>query len=311
MRSASMTALALATWTSAAIAAPMHSSNPWFDPSAFPAEDRDEDEENDETPKRGEEDVPLTPVQVEARSLFGQGVAQHAEGRTDVAAQLYERALKNDPDYFEPMLALGSLCLGQKKWKSAITWLERAAGVEPFEMTVILGLAQAHEQLGELDLAESYLDHIQRYAPQTPELLPARARLFVKREKWDEARTLLERGMRKQPNDPELADLLLDVYQERKLFDLAIPLARRFHEMEPGDHSARFRFVSLLLQAKRAPEATKLLEDLVRQHPDQDGARRTLIQIYEHQVPDPDRARLHRTVLEKRAEESRRNGGGR
>lgn len=97
------------------------------------------------------------PLLAGCATAFGAGMAAAREGRYIDASTHFERALAQDPDRFDALVALGITRYKLEAFDEAIDMLERARARAPRDADVRLYLGLSHLRKGEVSAADEHL----------------------------------------------------------------------------------------------------------------------------------------------------------
>ncbi len=106
------------------------------------------------------------PVLAGCATAFGQGMAAAREGRYTDASTYFERALAEDPDRFDALVALATARYKLEAFDEAIEALERARARAPRDADVRLYLGLSHLRKGEVSAAD---EHLGAFVELTPD----------------------------------------------------------------------------------------------------------------------------------------------
>jgi len=198
-------------------------------------------------------------------------------GDARTAEQLFVQSAKIKPEDPQVRTSLALLRLGRGEVGLAFDDL-RAAASASTDAVPDLALVSAHLRRNDFTGALGAIDNLQKKAPKNPlaDLLRARALLALKR--MAEARRSLEDALAKDPQYlPAAAGLATIDLLEKRPADAE----RRFAEVlriNPKNFSAQLALADLKARSG-APrdEVVKLLESVVKVHPDEPGGRLALV----------------------------------
>lgn len=150
---------------------------------------------------------------------------------TDAAIELYETALRLDPEVAGALQALKRLHHQQRRWRDLISVLHREAEQsqdQGVRTMALYRIARLHaERLGNREEALAALERAARESPDEPLVLEEMARLYEEAEKWEPLVRVLEQLVDAQPRREaqgvaERVALLVRVGQlrEEKLADV-------------------------------------------------------------------------------------------
>lgn len=197
----------------------------------------------------------------EARYLLGKALLDSGDlGSAEVELRKAQ-ALQYSPDQVAPALARSLLLQGQfKKVIDDFGAAPMTSAEAKADLLTSVGAAQA--SLGNSDAAEAAIGRAIAAAPEYGPALIAQARLKAIKGDTDGAITLIDGLLAKHADDFEAWKLKGDLLLTRGNRDGAVTAYRKAVEVKPtfvGGHAA---LVTLLLQASKAAEAGKALEEM-------------------------------------------------
>ena len=136
-----------------------------------------------------------------ARDLLG--IALSRLGRVEEAEQQFSRATRLSPDLLAPRQHLGRLYLQQGRADDALTALRAAAPLGPLDRDLALWLAEVESSLGNDSAAEAQLRSVAERFPSARALLDL-ARLTSRAGQSAVAAKLLERALELAPNSEDV-----------------------------------------------------------------------------------------------------------
>ncbi len=86
--------------------------------------------------------------------LIDQAIALHQEGRLELAAELYQKALKINPDSYDALNFLGLIDYQKGKWVESIEWFKQAIRIFPANPSFYLNIGNSLKQLGRAEDAK-------------------------------------------------------------------------------------------------------------------------------------------------------------
>lgn len=215
----------------------------------------------------------------------GAAKAAARSGHAREAADFYNRALRLQPQAFEPLLGLGRLHFDAGKFREAASTLEGAAAAAPENPIPLAMLGQCYRKLGDPGRAEAALRRAVEADPAAAEsrieLARCLAELGRPDEAWEEfsaaADRLLEEGRGEEAQEvvqglagdgfggAEALAKLADIYQrlgrDQEAHEVQRRLADRYaREARPAEAAAVYR--SLLEAFPEDPELLARLEAL-------------------------------------------------
>jgi tetratricopeptide (TPR) repeat protein len=207
----------------------------------------------------------LHPGHTEARYLLGRFHLAAQEFRS--AREDFRENLKRDPGHVPTMLALARLHLQESEPTEADALLKRTLAKPGLTEEETLACLSLLMEAGEAALC---VHHLQRRpdASLTPE-----ARKLLVIGSWKLGRTKdaiahLESVLAAEGETPANLALLGRMLEQSGAAELAEARFRKAIRLDPGNLSAGFELGHLLLERGEGGKAATLLEDLLREHPD-------------------------------------------
>jgi TolB-like protein/cytochrome c-type biogenesis protein CcmH/NrfG len=156
----------------------------------------------------------------------------------DYALQMFEQAIKLDPNFALAHAGIAHLCgLIYEIREQSPKWIER-------------GLAAC--------------DRATALAPDLPEVLVARARLFYAQKKYDEAALLAQRAIERKPDCEGSWNILGRTYFASGRFEEAAAIVDRAIEANGNDYNTYPPFRSALERLGRKKDAEKVREQMIK-----------------------------------------------
>jgi tetratricopeptide (TPR) repeat protein len=167
-------------------------------------------------------------------------MALDALERTDEAAAQLQGMAAERPDSAEPLIELGDLLRGHKRFAEAVTAydgaLARIHRVEPDNWRIFYGRGVALERSGQWTRAEADLKRALELQPEQPLVLNYLGYSWVdKGENLADALRMIERAVELRPNDGYIVDSLGWAYFRLGNFTRATELLERAIELLPED----------------------------------------------------------------------------
>jgi len=191
----------------------------------------------------------------------------HQAGQLDLAAQLYQRALDNQPDNAEALHFLGVLRYQQGEHCKALELIGRAVALSPNVPDFHLNLGEVHRALEQYEEAVRCAEKALQLLPDYPDALNNLGLAFQGLGRHAEAAENFRRALRQEPDLGVAHGNLGAALSELKEFDQALIHLHRAVELAPGSPTARLRLGNLLLERGQAMEALPHFQEAVRLQP--------------------------------------------
>ena len=111
---------------------------------------------------------------------------------SEKAIQILEKKLAADPDNFNLLIRLGTLCNRYNKPGKAVIFLEDAKRIKPFSTLPLLLLSEVAEEFDNLEKAQQYIDSAISINPAQQDLLVQKAKIIQKAKGVDESLSYIE-----------------------------------------------------------------------------------------------------------------------
>ena len=207
--------------------------------------------------------------------------AQRANGDKTAARTTLDRVLTNEPENVAALLERADLSTDEKKFDSAITDLRAAAKAKPGEKTILSRLAYVLQQAGKSDeameVAKSAGLEVQQPGGEgksgvagTPEEIEA-----ANSSDPAVARKALEKLLEKNPRSAMLLGRLGASYRTDDPAK-SLDYYRRASEIQPDAAEYAIGYAAALVQARRFPDAARILQQVVRADPQNYAAHANL-----------------------------------
>jgi len=212
-------------------------------------------------------------------------VAERANGDTVAAKATLDRVIADEPANVAALLARADLLTDEKNFEPAVADLRAAAKIRPGDKTIASRLAYALQQAGRNDEAAEVAKkaglEVQRATGAgsgdakggvvgTPEEIEA-----ANSDDPAVARKALEKLLEKNPRNAILLGRLGASYRTDDP-SRSLEYYRRASELQPEAAEYAIGYASALVQARRFPDAARILQQVVRLNPQNYAARANL-----------------------------------
>lgn len=145
--------------------------------------------------------------------------------------------------------------LKQKRIAEATTLLEKGVELEPANSNLLINLAFAYKESGDLARARATLNRALQIAPDDAVAHNNSGRLYFVEQKWDDAIRSYERALGLDPDYPEARVNLAAALEKAERWALAIETYERFLKGAPRGQQELRQAVELRLRFLRARAA--------------------------------------------------------
>jgi Tfp pilus assembly protein PilF len=113
-----------------------------------------------------------------ASSMISHGYQEWAAGHPDKAQELFERAVKTEPNSVEAHMKLAGLLLSSNNFGASVKEYQRVIGLDPNNAKAFIGLAISYMHSGDKSLTRAALNEALRIEPsRKQQLAPLLAQL--------------------------------------------------------------------------------------------------------------------------------------
>jgi tetratricopeptide (TPR) repeat protein len=188
------------------------------------------------------------------------GRARKAQGRLPEALAAFTQAQRLAPQWFEPYLQAGGVCLRLKAYRNAEQHLEKALQLSPRSPAARSGLAEVLLAQGKQDQAIEVYEKLLEDGSDHPGVLNNLAYLYAQKgENLDRALDLARRAARASPEDSAAQDTLGWVCYRAGRSQEALDHLREAVRLSPERGRYHYHLGQALLTAGRRREAAESL----------------------------------------------------
>ena len=205
---------------------------------------------------------------VRVKELSQQVQAYLRTGRQDEGGPLLEAVIQLAPKNRAALNNLVLLRMQQQKYKDAIKYMERLAGVMGGTQAALHQLAQVYHRAGVIKSAQRAYQAIVKQYPDDMRALTSLARLSLFNDKdYDTAIEYLKRVQKSQPNNAEAIFLLATAYRDQGDPQKALTTFERVVAVKEDHISAWLEIGKLYEQAGRDDSALAAFRQVARYGP--------------------------------------------
>jgi len=166
--------------------------------------------------------------------LLQQGQAHHQQGQWDLAAARYREIIDRQPRSFEALHLLGLLTLQTGDATNALSWLHRAAKVNPADAATQSLIGVALQSSGQTETSLAFFQRAARLQPKNAEFHYNLGKALRGLERIDEARACYEAALRLKPDYMEALNNLSETLMSLDLPADALKAADDALLLKPG-----------------------------------------------------------------------------
>lgn len=230
--------------------------------------------------KEGRKALPSPRDKIDIFNRIQEAKELSLRGRVGEAEAVMIEVVRRDPEVVDAYFVLGNICFKQKRFRDAIGWLAEALERKPDYDFVVLNMAIAYIELGEIEEAERTLaDFVERF-PADSILYITLGDINIKKEDYARAAAYFEECLRLNPTSGAAYNKLsrVRILQDRP--EDALAFARKARELNPGLKNLAYNFAQAYQMLDRSAEAeAEYLTELER-HPANHNAAFNLSLLY-------------------------------
>ena len=132
---------------------------------------------------------------------FLKAVDLHKSGKLDQAKKLYEQVLRSDQKNFQIHLLLGILNIQDKNYKQGIIHLSNAEKIDEKDITLLMNLAIAFQNLNNFSKAVSYIKKVLRLDPSNSDAFNNLGNIYKDAMQEDKAVEAFDSAIKLNPNN--------------------------------------------------------------------------------------------------------------
>ncbi len=220
---------------------------------------------------------------------FNVGVASERLGKPAEARAAYERALAIRPAFREAAVNLAFLRAAGEGPEGAFAIYADALRRFPEDALLRVRIAELYRSSGQLDDAWRTAREALQRDPRVAGAYPVMMRVALDRGDLDLAELVAVRARKLDPSDPEIAVLLGVLAERRGDAGGALAQYRKALAQRPQDLQARYRLLSLAIQARAWESAAEQAKAILAVRPD-DARVRVALGVALRNLGKPDEA---------------------
>lgn len=210
------------------------------------------------------------------------GLVYQERGQHKPAVVQFREAIRLDPGYGAPRLALGSSLLALDQVAEATRELERAAKLLPREPLARLQLGRAYERAGKWTSAVEQYRALKELAPKEPEYAYQLGKAYLRLSEWS-----LRQLREIDPGSARLEQALGHNYRVQGRTDQALRAFERAAAADPHLPEVHLALAQIHLELKNWADARKEIERELAIVPESAGARALLQRLQAEEAKAP------------------------
>jgi tetratricopeptide (TPR) repeat protein len=218
-----------------------------------------------------------------AEAIYGLGSVYLNQNKNAAAREMFERGLRQSASYPDTLPDtwnnLGVISTRENNLAEAIQDFENALKINPNHLLSLDNLGNAYRLQKRWADAREVLERALSIARDDPEANYSLGMVYAQTDDTTKAYDYLQRALQARPDYPEALNNLGVLYLVTQRPDEAVAAFQRCIRVAPGFDQAYLNLARVyVLKGQRGP-ARELLNQLLKEHPDQVQARRMLEQL--------------------------------
>lgn len=222
--------------------------------------------------------VELDPGALEAQLLLGNLLL--AGRRVDEAAAKADMVLEKEPQNLEALMLAAGVAAARQQPEKALATLAEVRRLDPRKIEAYVLAAAILSQQKEWDKIAALLEEGLKANPDNLTLQVNRARLAMEQKQFEVAALYLDRAQEAAPQDPRVYEEQVRLYMQQQQWDKAEGALRKKMELEPDKEAHVTALAQFLARQGRWEEGEKLFQDFLSRHPQNLGAKYSLVNYY-------------------------------
>jgi tetratricopeptide (TPR) repeat protein len=182
------------------------------------------------------------------------------------ADQEHLASLMARPDQWSSHYNLGNYHLNRGELKEAVSSYDRALGIEPRAVMVMVNASIAHSRMGEAGKAEKSLQEALKTSPENAAALFNMGLLKAELNDPKQAESYLRAALKYDPQMAQAAYNLCIITSKDRIND-AVAWCRKATELSPQNPEYSYTLAFYLKQQGERDEAVNLLKAIIEKHP--------------------------------------------
>jgi putative PEP-CTERM system TPR-repeat lipoprotein len=212
-----------------------------------------------------------------AEALYLNGRVAEQRGNVSEAVGLYQAAIDAKPDYDRARASLGKAYVFGGAPRQAMEIIGPGLLAHPDDPDLLAARAAARHQLKDDVEARADAELAAKLAPANENAVAVLAALYQQAGESARAVSLVSDAVAKIPSSVDLRRVLASLYLSTGQPDNAEEQMRKIIELQPRDLGPRSQLAVHFARAHKLDEAQRVLEDAVRDLPQKDQAKLTLV----------------------------------
>ncbi|MDX2028188.1 MAG: tetratricopeptide repeat protein [Alphaproteobacteria bacterium] len=230
-------------------------------------------------------------------AMMQKAVKFHQTGQIPEAERSYQEVLAADPLHIDALRLLGGLYVQWNKPESAISYLEKALGIQPDQPEILNSLGVALSGQGKFNDALMRYQRAVEIAPDYWDSINNMGNMFYASGKLDDAIIWLERSLQIRPDNAQTHGFLGHAFRAQKKDDQAIAHYRHALRLAPDNVEILTSLGNLLRNTGQSEEACVLYQRLAQLTPNDMNVHLNLGTIFHDRGQLPEATEQYEKVL--------------
>ena len=231
-------------------------------------------------------------------ALLLRGKIELSRGDTKDAVIDFRSVLKAQPDSIEVIGLLAKAYMGNKEPQLARNTFDNAVSLYPDKLDIRLARADFLGSIGDYESALKDVDSILAKDPKNLVAIQTKVKVLATQKNWSKAEAYLSNVQEILPEQPIGYYWLGMIYQAQKKLDKAVVEFESAHQKSPQSPDILSELVKSLVVDGRSNQAIALLNQIVKNSPNNASAYMLLGDIYANQKNYPEAGNAFKKVIQ-------------
>ena len=198
---------------------------------------------------------------------FAIAVENHQKNNFKIAANLYKKIIKNNPNHFESIFLLGSLSIQIKNLEAAEQLLNKAIQMQPNNAHAYHNLGILYAELAEFEKGIICSQKAIKIMPNHVEALNNLGNIYKELREFEKAKNSYQKAIQIHPSHTKSYNSLGNIFKELGDFEKAINFYQKTIKIQPNHAKAYYNLGLVFKILGNFQEAKKAYDSALKHEP--------------------------------------------